>query len=380
MYKIALISFHGCPVARLGERDTGGMNVYVLQTAKELGRLGHQIDIYTRYHDPNDLPVTELGNNVRIIHLRAGPFGEPKDNLPLHIPQFVHELNAFKTYHQLRYDLVHSHYWLSGKVGMHLSKEWDIPHVVSFHTLAKIKEMALVQEKAPLNRVKGELDIIEEADAIIGMSHYEKNDLVKLYGASLEKISVIQPGVDLNLFKPMDKKFAKQYLEIDTAHIILFVGRIEILKGIDILIEAFASLPNPSKKLLIVGGNPAKDNQITRLKKKAEKLGVVNQIDFIGTISQDKLPTYYNAADLTVVPSYYESFGLVALESMACGTPVVASKVGGLQDIVKHNKTGYLIPSRSPDSFAHHINKLLENQELFALYQVELTVALLFNY
>jgi len=371
MYKIAVISFHGCPVARLGERDTGGMNVYVLQTAKVLGRLGHQVDIYTRYHDHNDLPITELENNVRIIHLKAGPLGEPKNNLPLHIPQFLSELNSFKASHNLQYDLVHSHYWLSGKVGINLSKEWDIPHVISFHTLAKIKEKALIQEKAPLNRVRGELDIIEQAHAIIGMSDYEKNDLVKLYGASLQKISVIQPGVDLKLFKPIDKNVAKQSLGLGTERIILFVGRIEILKGIDILIEAFASLPDPLKKLLIVGGNSVKDNQITRLKQKAEQLGVINQIDFIGTIPQDQLPIYYNAAELTVVPSYYESFGLVALESMACGTPVIASRVGGLQDIVKHNKTGYLIPWRSPDSFAQQINTLLENKSLHNSMSIE---------
>lgn len=365
MYRIAIISFHGCPVARLGERDTGGMNVYVLQTARELGKRGHMVDIYTRYHDSKDSQITELDNNVRVIHLDAGPYGESKENLSLYIPKFLRGLYAFQSSHNLEYDLVHSHYWLSGKVGLDLVQHWGVPHLTCFHTLAKIKQRARAGERASAGRVAGETDVISKADAIVSLSRYEKEDMVRLYGADPNKIRVIPGGVDLDMFKPMDMVKARKRLGLKDTNLVLYVGRIERLKGIDILIEALAKMDDRADtRLLIIGGNPVKDNELLRLRKMTQRLNMEQRISFLGTISQDRLPEYYSAANICVLPSYYESFGLVALEAMACGTPVIASRVGGLQTIVKNGAAGYLIPWRCPDPFAERMEMLLGNRTL----------------
>ena len=361
-YRIALISFHGCPVARLGEKDTGGMNVYVLQTARELGRRGHLVDVYTRYHDPNDEQITELDDNVRVVHLKAGPFGESKESLSRHIPKFLSELYSFQEARGVVYDLVHSHYWLSGKVGIDLARRWRVPHVACFHTLARIKQKARRGERAPAGRIASELEVIGSADAIIGLSRYEKEDAVTLYGADPGKINVIPAGVDLNMFRPMDKSLARKTLGLKkNEKVVLFVGRIEPLKGVDMLIDAFASLEQASKRLIVIGGDPFEDVEVLKLKKRVERLGLNGSVQFLGTVRQSDLPVYYNAANVCVIPSYYESFGLVALESMACGTPVIASRVGGLQTIVKNKKTGYLISWRAPHHFAERMETLLSN-------------------
>ncbi len=365
MYRIAIISFHGCPVARLGERDTGGMNVYVLQTARELGKRGHMVDIYTRYHDSKDSQITKLDNNVRVIHLEAGPYGESKENLSLYIPKFLRGLYAFQSSHNLEYDLVHSHYWLSGKVGLDLAQQWGVPHVACFHTLAKIKQIARAGERASASRVAGEWEVMSKADAVVSLSRYEKEDMVRLYGADPNKIRVIPGGVDLDMFKPMDMVKARKQLGLKDTNLVLYVGRIERLKGIDILIDALAKMDDRADtRLLIIGGNPVKDNELLRLRKMTQRLNMEHRISFLGTIPQDRLPEYYSAANICVLPSYYESFGLVALESMACGTPVIASRVGGLQTIVKNGRTGYLIPWRCPDPFVERMEMLMGNRTL----------------
>ncbi|MBI4299386.1 MAG: glycosyltransferase [Chloroflexi bacterium] len=363
MYRIAIISLHGCPVARLGEKDTGGMNVYVLQTAKELGQLGHKVDVYTRYHDPADPQVVKLNDNARVIHLQAGPYDEHKEQLHLHIPQFLSNLYRFQEGEGLSYDLVHSHYWLSGMAGIPLSQRWHIPHVTQFHTLAEIKRRARVGQVEPSVRIEGEKSVMSAANAIIASSRFETEDIVHLYGVSPHKVHVIPPGVDLALFQPMNRTAARERLNLNGNKIVLYVGRVEPIKGLGILLEAI-SLVDPCEhvQLLVVGGNAEKDAELVQLQLLSEKLLIQGKVDFLGTVNHDELPVYYNAADVFVMPSYYESFGLAALEAMACGTPVIASRVGGLQTIVKDGETGYLISWQCPEPFTQRLEMLLSNQ------------------
>ena len=341
------------------------MNVYVLQTAKELGLLGHKVDVYTRCHDPADPQEVQLNENSRVIHLKAGPYGEPKGNLHRHLSTFIRNLYRFQESQNLSYDLVHSHYWLSGLAGNRLSKEWRVPHVTQFHTLAEIKQRARAGQREPKIRISGEKRIMSSVDAIIASSKFEREDMVRLYGASPDKVQVIPPGVNLDLFQPIDTEMARANLNLNGNKIVLYVGRIEPLKGLDILLEALYHMEAQGDvQLLIVGGNTKGDAELGRLKSLSEKLGIKEKVDFLGTVKHEELPFYYSAADVFVLPSYYESFGLVALEAMACGTPVVASRVGGLQTIVNDGETGYLIPWRCPEPFAHRLEMLLSNKTI----------------
>ena len=365
MCRLALLSFHGCPVARLGEKDTGGMNVYVLQIAKEFARQGNKVDVFTRCHDPRDPQIVDLGDGARVIHLKAGPLSETKEALYQYIPEFLNNLLAFQRSEETQYDLIHSHYWLSGRVGIALSKNWKVPHVTTFHTLAKTKLQARAGESESDLRISVERRVMNSADAIIVSTDQERDDLARLYQTSPHKVRVIPAGVDLGLFQPLDKTRARKELGLSEKKVILYVGRIEPLKGLDILLNAVAILEDRSDtRLLIVGGKPGLDKELDRLKSLSAQLGIEDMVTFMGTLSQTELPEYYSAADVFVLPSYSESFGLVALEAMACGTPVVVSRVGGLKSFVKNGETGYLIPWRCPEPFAQQIDVLLTNPPL----------------
>lgn len=360
MYSVALLSVHGCPVSRLGEKDTGGMNVYLLQVAKELGKLGVKVDIFTRYHDRNDPQVIKLGENARTVHLKAGPYDQEKDGLHQHIPEFLDSLYEFQRSEGLRYDIVHSHYWLSGSVGRKLSLEWNIPHVAMFHTLGKSKMQARYGERESDIRISTEGRVIESADVIVASTEQERGDLSRLYGAAVDRVRVIPAGVDTELFRPLDKVIAREDLGIKESHVILSVGRIEALKGLDILITALADLEdNNDVRLLIVGGEPRRDSYVHSLMSLVRELGLMNKVTFIGAIPQNELPKYYSAADVFVLSSYYETFGLVALEAMACGLPVVASRLGGPNSFVESGKNGYLVPWQCPEPYAQRIGILL---------------------
>ena len=362
MDRLAFISFHGCPVARLGERDSGGMNVYVLQVARELARQGHPVDVYTRCHDPCDPQVVDLGYGSRVIHLEAGPYDGTKATLYQYIPEFVGNLQRFIQVEGISYDLIHSHYWLSGRVGMVLRSQWNVPHVTTFHTLAKAKLNARAGESESDLRVRIEETIMEEADAIVVSTNQEVQDLARLYGTSGHNVSVVPAGVDIEVFCPTDRYEARRALGLTGQNIVLYVGRIEPLKGLDILIGAVACIEDISDiSLVVVGGSPGVDSEIGRLKALSHELGIADRVTFTGAVSHAKLPQYYNAADVFVLPSHHESFGLVALEAMACGTPVVASRVGGLTSFISDGLTGYLIPWRCPEPFARRIETLLLN-------------------
>ena len=362
MCRLAILSFHGCPVARLGEKDTGGMNVYVLQLTREFARKGIEVDVFTRYHDPDDPKIVELEDGARVIHLKAGSYEAAKEDLFDYIPEFLSELYSFQKTEGTTYDLVHSHYWLSGRVGMTLSRTWNVPHVATFHTLAQTKLRARVGEREPARRSEVESLVMRDADAIIVSTEEEKQDAVRLYDAHPQKIKVIPAGVNLDTFKPVNQSIARQRVGIHEKQVILYVGRIEPLKGIDVLLEAAALLDGSDEiRVLIVGGSPGNDAELDRLKALTTELGIESMVTFTGAIKQNKLPDYYSAADVFVLPSHSESFGLAALEAMACGTPVVVSRVGGLKTFIDNGETGYLVPWRCPEPFVQRLEMLLAN-------------------
>ncbi len=364
--RIAYISVHGCPYRRLGEKDAGGMNVYILAMAKELGRRGIAVDVYTRVHDLNDPQVFELGENARVIHLRAGPLEEEKNNIYQHVPTFTEELIKYAEENDLHYDLIHSHYWLSSEVAAELKKRWNIPVVTMFHTVGELKKMSRWGENEPDFRLDVERRAMQESDLIITSNPDERGHLMRLFGVDSHRIAVLPCGIDTEMFKPLDRDKARKELSIQTKDkVLIFVGRLEPLKGIDTILMAIADVGDKSNlKFLVVGGNPDTDAEASRLMGIAKMLKIDGHVTFTGSIAHEKLATYYSAADVCLVPSYYESFGLVAVEAMACGTPVIASMVGGLKTTVIDGHNGYLIPWRCPEAFTERIEMLISNRPL----------------
>lgn len=364
MCNIAVISVHTSPLARPGTRDSGGMNVYIRELSRELGRRYHQMDIYTRRSDSETPEVVPIDPNTRVIQVAAGPFANGKDSLRHYLPQFVQGVLDFARRTAVRYDLIHSHYWLSGQVGQALQAAWDVPHVVMFHTLGEAKNRAGQAPREPPHRIAAEQAIARAADRIICASEAERELLVNGYGLDEKRISVIPCGVDIDLFRPLDQGRVRQRLGLPLDEpIVLFVGRIEPLKGIDTLLRAVAQI-KAHLRLLIVGGDEQDAARKATLFALAQELGIADRVEFVDAVGHDRLPLFYNAADVCVVPSHYESFGLVALEAMACGVPVVASRVGGLRDTVRDGETGYLVPWSCPEPFAERLELVLGNKGL----------------
>jgi D-inositol-3-phosphate glycosyltransferase len=369
--RICMLSAHSCPVGKLGTRDTGGMSVYIREIASELGKQGHLVDVYTRVHDPEDRQTYELGQNARLIHLRAGGDEEiHKLALYSHLPDFANNLDSFRKHNTLRYDLIFSHYWLSGLAGTYLQQLWQVPHITMFHTLGAVKNA--IREKTHLTsgreeprlRIKTERNLVEKCHRIIAPTENERRALMSFYGASPQKISVVPCGVNLNHFRIIDKASARCYLDLDGDKIVLFVGRIDPLKGIDNLIKALPYLRHiPKIRLVLVGGGEHSRREIQQLQKLARNLEVLDAVAFLGLIKHERLPFLYNAADACVVPSYYESSGLVALESLACGTPVVATDVGNHKNLIRQGDTGYVIEDNTPRLLADKIASLVSRSD-----------------
>ena len=359
--RIAMLSVHSCPIGNLGAKDTGGMNVYVRELARQLGKQGFLVDVYTRVHDPRDGQIYELGQNARLIHLSAGNSEEiPKLAVYCHLPDFACNLENFRKHNGLQYDLIFSHYWLSGWVGISLQRWWNVPHLTMFHTLGAVKNAIGIGEDEPELRVETEKDLVKNCHRIMATTEKEKEELVGHYGASPQRISVVPCGVNLELFQPMNKEKAKQRLGLNDDKLILFVGRIEPLKGIHRLLRAMTHLQNGHRpRLVIIGGDEHSQYEMKRLQKLSRTLHIQDSVTFLGLIKQEELPYFYSAANVCVVPSYYESFGLVALESMACGTPVVANNVGNLRSIIHQGRTGYVVMDNAPHRLAEKIALLL---------------------
>jgi D-inositol-3-phosphate glycosyltransferase len=379
MYRLAMLSVHTCPKAALGGKETGGMNVYVRDLSRELGRRGFTVDVFTRSQDPDAPRVVDLGPNARVIHLKAGPEAPYDKNLVHnHIDEFTDNLLEFARREDVAYHLVHSHYWLSGLVARQVRREWNTPVMHMFHTLGKLKNRVAKSEadlEAPL-RVESEREIINSVDRLVAANPLEKAQMIWLYGADPTKIEVIPCGVDLELFYPRARSEAEAYLDMPVHHkMVLFVGRVEPLKGIDVLIEAMALVLEKHTGLrddiclCVIGGEPDADaanmdREMARLQDMRETLGIADVVTFLGKREQVALPFHYSAAEVCVVPSHYESFGMVALEAMAGGTPVVASRVGGLTFTVQDGSTGFLVPNDDPKALAEKLSLLLTDRAL----------------
>ncbi|MFC2047323.1 glycosyltransferase [Chloroflexota bacterium] len=363
--RIAMLSTHSCPIGNLGAKDTGGMSVYIREVARQLGKQGHLVDVYTRVHDPKDDQIIKLGQNARLIHLRAGEDKEiHKLAVYSYLPDFACNLESFRKHNSLGYDLVFSHYWLSGWLGEILQRWWNVPHVTMFHTLGAVKNAIGIGEDEPELRLKTERDLARNCLHIIATTEKEKEELVRHYGASPARIGVIPCGVNLELFHPMDRGIAKQQIGFSDDNIILFVGRIEPLKGIEQLLRAMNHLNNvQGMRLVIAGGDEHNQYEMERLRQLSWALHIQDSVTFLGVIKHEQLPYFYSAASVCVVPSYYESFGLVALESMACGTPIVATNVGGLEKFVLQGETGYVVNDNTPHRLADKIALLLSKSK-----------------
>jgi D-inositol-3-phosphate glycosyltransferase len=361
--KIAALSVHSCPIGKLGSKDTGGMSVYIRELARELGKRGHIIDIYTRAHDPDEAQIVKLGENARVIHLHAGEV-EPIDKLAVysHLEDFACSMEDFRASNGLQYDLIHSHYWLSGWVGRRIQRWWDMPQVIMFHTLGAIKNAIGVGENEPALRIMAERELVRDCQRIIAATEKGKEELVSYCGASPEKISVIPCGVNLELFRHIDKEAARRSLGLNGHKILLFVGRMDPLKGMDRLLTALPSVDTKQNfKLLLIGGDEDSKPEVERLQRLARSLHIQDSVTFAGIVEQRELPLYYSAADICVIPSYYESFGLVALESLACGTPIVATRVGCVESVVNHGRNGHVVANNAPLRLADGIDTLLSD-------------------
>ena len=363
--RIAFISFHASPLAAPGQGKSGGMNVYVRQLARALGQAGVAVDVFTRETRPAGNPVENLSDQVRVVHLPAGAPETPLEDLYGCLPQFRQEMLAFQERQGLDYQLVHSHYWLSGWAGRAFSQALDIPHIVTFHTLSRIKMQSRAGEREPQQRQQVEAELLADADGIIAFSPHERDAMARLYGADAGRIHLIPCGVDLRTFRPLDREESRQRLGLNGDKVLLYVGRIESLKGVELLVHTVAQLDTCEPvRALVVGDDNGQDNELARIRRLAETLQVEDAFDFVGRVPQEELPVYYSAADVCVVPSFYESFGLAALEAMACGTPVVASRVGGISTVVQHGRTGYLKSWRCPEAFANSLEMLISSKSL----------------
>ena len=372
MLRIAMLSYHTCPLATLGGKDTGGMNVYVRELTRQLGRMGVHVDVFTRSQDEHVPHVLhDLGYGNRVIHVPAGPeVPLAKRELVDHIPQFAQGIKQFAAEKDLQYDLIHSHYWMSGLAAAALSDDWDVPIVHMFHTLGEMKNRIARSEaerEGPY-RVQGEKQVLARADRIIAATPAEQTQLQFLYKANRRKITIIPPGVDTSHFYPIPTDEAREYIGVDPDRkLVLFVGRIEPLKGLDTLIKAMSCQRTVSLgdvSLMIIGGDPHVSSQemsaeMTRIQQLCDELSTGRMVAFLGKRAQETLPYYYSAADVLVMPSHYESFGMVALEAMACGTPVIASQVGGLAFLVKDGETGYHVPDQDPEALCEKLLILL---------------------
>lgn len=364
-YAVAMLSIHTSPLDTPGRtKDAGGMNVYMRQLACELGLRHHSVDLFTRSTDPYTPQIVQLSKNVRVIHIQAGPT-EPvsKHDLYQYIPTFVRHIQDFARADGRDYAMLHSHYWLSGVAGMQLAHYWDIPHVTMFHTLARLKQQANPHEAEPPLRLEMEQRLIQSVDGMIAATAEERSHIIRLCGAVEQRVKVIPCGVDLTLFSPQNRQQARRQLGLDQHRpVLLFVGRLDPFKGPDVFLRA-ASMMEEDAQLLVVGGKLAGDKDLQQLQALAASLGISHRVHFLGARPQQELPILYSAADATVIPSYHESFGLVAVESLACGTPVVATRVGGLMTIVQHDETGFLVP-RCPGFFAARLDMLLQRSDI----------------
>lgn len=350
-----MLSAHTSPLDQPGTGDAGGMNVYVLELSRRLAARGVEVEIFTRATSRHLPPVVQAQPGIRVHHVAAGPFeGLEKADLPSQMCSFVRDVLRVEAQHDPgHFDLVHSHYWLSGQVGTVLSERWNVPLVHSMHTMAKVKNAALAagDRPEPIGRVAGEEEIVRLADRLIANTDEERRELVELYGADPAAVEVVHPGVDLEVFSSR--------APVDDPPLIVFAGRIQPLKAPDIVLRASALIDVPHRVAVIGGPSGSGLDRPTELVDLAAELGIDDRVDFVPTVTQNELADWYSRAAVVCVPSYNESFGLVAIEAQACGTPVVAAAVGGLPTAVADGVTGTLVEGHDPADYAAALRPFL---------------------
>ena len=365
--RVAVFSMHTSPLAQPGAGDGGGMNVYVRALASALSRAGVACDVYTRAEDATQPPVVEVEPNFRVVHVAAGPMRAlPRYELPALVDPFVEETTRLLD-EGPPVEVLHANYWLSGAVAHKLKHRRDLPMVATFHTLARVKADAGVDDD-PEHRARIEHEVIACSDLMLASTDAEREQLSTHYGAVAERVEVVPPGVDHSVFFPADADAAKQRLGVAGRRMLLFAGRIQPLKGVSLAVRCLAELRDPNAMLLVVGGPSGPDGreELARVRALAAELGVAADVHFVPPQPHSQLAEFYRAADVCIVPSRAESFGLVALEAAACGTPVVAASVGGLRSLVDDGATGFLVDDRDPAAYAVPISMLLEDPELAA--------------
>jgi D-inositol-3-phosphate glycosyltransferase len=368
--RIGMISEHASPLAALGGTDSGGQNVYVAELARALGLMGYDVDVFTRWDNPTFPPVVTWANNVRVIHVQAGPIAPVrKEDLLPHMGEFLTNVLEFARRQSDAYQLWHAHFWMSALVAAEIKRRTGVPFVVTFHALGKVRlQHQGKADQFPADRIQVEERVVREADMVIAECPQDRDDLVNLYNAYPECIALVPCAVNGTQFHPVDKAVARARLEIDpNEKIILQLGRMVPRKGVDNVIEALARLEIPAR-LLIVGGesddpDPVQTPEIGRLSELARSLGVLDRVTFTGRRGRDVLKYYYSAADVFVTTPWYEPFGMTPLEAMACGTPVIGANVGGIKYSVADGETGYLVPPKDPVALADRLTTLLGNEE-----------------
>jgi D-inositol-3-phosphate glycosyltransferase len=363
MRRLAVLSLHSSPLIQPGSGDAGGMNVYVRELVSSLAQAGVECIVYVRRWQ-DDLPdVVDVEPGFRVVHITAGPSALDKDALPGIVDTFADGVIA-DIRRRDDVDALHANYWLSGVAGHRIKHELDLPLVSIFHTLARVK--AETGDPEPQRRVDAETAVIGCSDVILANSAAEFDQLVDYYHADPARVQIVPPGVDHAFFSPGEKRGARAALDLGDHPVLLFVGRVQPLKGLDVAVRALHALGDPTATLLAVGGASGSegDAEVARIHALVAELGLEQQVRFIAPQPHHELSTYYRAADVCLVPSRSESFGLVALEAAACGTPVVAAAVGGLLSLVRHGVTGYLVDDRDPARYAQHVADILGSPAL----------------
>jgi len=360
--RLAVLSLHSSPLTQPGVGDSGGMNVYVRELVSSLAQAGIDCTVFVRRWRADLAREISVEPGFRVVHVEAGDPSLPKEALPDTVGAYTAGVLA-----RLRNepaDVIHANYWLSGLAGHQLKHELDLPLVSTFHTLARVK--AETGDHEPQRRIDAETAVIACSDAILASCNAEATQLTDLYAADSGRIEIVPPGVDHAFFSPGDRGGARAALGLGDRPVLLFVGRIQPLKGLDVAVCALAELRRPDATLLVVGGASGAegDQEVARVRELARTLGVGKQVRFVPPQPHHLLSTYYRAADVCLVPSRSESFGLVALESTACGTPVVAAAVGGLRTLVDHGQSGFLVEGRDPARFASATAQILDDPEL----------------
>ena len=362
--KLAVLSMHTSPLAQPGVGDGGGMNVYVREVSSALEQAGISSTVFTRRVDSETPQVMTFGNGLKVVQINAGDFSLSKEDLFLVINDFKNGVEDFLV-NEDQHDALLANYWLSGAAAHQLKHSLQLPLITTFHTLARVKAASGDRSHGYEQRVKIETELIGCSDVILSNSSFELEQLDTLYGADPSRIEIVPPGVDHSIFSPASKKEARQLLNLREQPTLLFVGRIQPLKGVDLAISTLSKLGHRDAQLVLIGSSSGPDGptEERRIRQMVEELGLKNRVLFVEPQSHEKLVDWYRAADVVLMPSRSESFGLVALEAAASGVPVVASKVGGLQTIVEDGLSGYLIDDRDPCSYADHVYKIISDTE-----------------